>query len=50
MQMKTGIIGLPHAGKTSMFKIFTRSRLDERGHSSPRKARIGDAMHTRHCG
>src|ERR1039458_7251525 len=32
--MKTGIIGLPQVGKTSLFKILTKARLDERGHSS----------------
>jgi hypothetical protein len=39
--MKTGIIGLPQVGKTSLFKILTRARLEERGHS--RDAHLGVA-------
>jgi hypothetical protein len=39
--MKTGIIGLPQVGKTSLFKILTKARLDERGHS--RQEHIGVA-------
>ncbi len=39
--MKTGIIGLPQVGKTSLFKILTKARLDDRGHS--RDAHIGVA-------
>src|SRR5277367_6617147 len=39
--MKTGIIGLPQVGKTSLFKILTKARLDDRGHS--REAHIGVA-------
>ena len=39
--MKTGIIGLPQVGKTSLFKILTKARLEERGHS--REAHIGVA-------
>jgi hypothetical protein len=39
--MKTGIIGLPQVGKTSLFKILTKAKLDERGHS--REAHIGVA-------
>jgi GTP-binding protein YchF len=39
--MKTGIIGLPQVGKTSLFKILTRARLEERGHS--RQEHIGVA-------
>ena len=31
--MKTGIIGLPQVGKTSLFKILTKAKLEERGHS-----------------
>ena len=27
--MKTGIIGLPQVGKTSLFKILTKARLEE---------------------
>jgi GTP-binding protein YchF len=39
--MKTGIIGLPQVGKTSLFKILTKAKLEERGHS--REAHIGVA-------
>jgi len=41
--MKTGIIGLPQVGKTSLFKILTKAKLGERGHSNPREAHIGVA-------
>ncbi len=41
--MKTGIIGLPQVGKTSLFKILTRARLEEHGYSNPREAHIGVA-------
>ena len=41
--MKTGIIGLPQVGKTSLFKILTKAKLDERGYSNPREAHIGVA-------
>ncbi|MGA2084610.1 MAG: redox-regulated ATPase YchF [Terracidiphilus sp.] len=40
--MKTGIIGLPQVGKTSLFKILTKARL-ESGHANPREAHIGVA-------
>jgi GTP-binding protein YchF len=40
--MKTGIIGLPQVGKTSLFKILTKAKLD-RGYSNPREAHIGVA-------
>jgi hypothetical protein len=39
--MKTGIIGLPQVGKTSLFKILTKARLEERGFS--RQEHIGVA-------
>jgi len=39
--MKTGIIGLPQVGKTSLFKILTKARLEERAHS--RQEHIGVA-------
>jgi GTP-binding protein YchF len=39
--MKTGIIGLPQVGKTSLFKILTKARIEERGHS--RQEHIGVA-------
>jgi hypothetical protein len=41
--MKTGIIGLPQVGKTSLFKILTKAKLEERGYSNPREAHIGVA-------
>jgi ribosome-binding ATPase len=40
--MKTGIIGLPQVGKTSLFKILTRADLSHRS-SNPREAHIGIA-------
>ncbi|HWC20262.1 MAG TPA: redox-regulated ATPase YchF [Terriglobales bacterium] len=40
--MKTGIIGLPQVGKTSLFKILTKAHVEERGHN-PREAHIGVA-------
>jgi GTP-binding protein YchF len=39
--MKTGIIGLPQVGKTSLFKILTKAKLEDRGHS--REEHIGVA-------
>ncbi len=41
--MKTGIIGLPQVGKTSLFKILTKAKLDERAYSNPREAHLGIA-------
>jgi GTP-binding protein YchF len=41
--MKTGIIGLPQVGKTSLFKILTKAKLEEHGRSNPREAHIGVA-------
>jgi ribosome-binding ATPase len=41
--MKTGIIGLPQVGKTSLFKILTKAKLEDRGFSNPREAHIGVA-------
>src|SRR5919109_1374079 len=41
--MKTGIIGLPQVGKTSLFKILTKAHLDERAFSNPREAHVGVA-------
>ena len=41
--MKTGIIGLPQVGKTSLFKILTKAKLDEHGYSNPRDSHIGVA-------
>ncbi len=41
--MKTGIIGLPQVGKTSLFKILTKVDISSRGHSNPREAHLGIA-------
>lgn len=41
--MKTGIIGLPQVGKTSLFRILTKANLSEQGYSNPREAHIGVA-------
>ena len=41
--MKTGIIGLPQVGKTSLFKILTKVKLEEKGYSNPREEHIGVA-------
>src|ERR1039457_5252108 len=41
--MKTGIIGLPQVGKTSLFKILTKAKTDSFGHSNPREAHLGIA-------
>ncbi len=42
INMKTGIIGLPQVGKTSLFKILTRADISTRS-SNPREAHIGIA-------
>ena len=39
--MKTGIIGLPQVGKTSLFRILTKA--DVSAHSNPREAHVGIA-------
>ena len=39
--MQTGIIGLPQTGKTSLFRILTRVRVDSR--SAPNQAHVGIA-------
>jgi GTP-binding protein YchF len=41
--MKTGIIGLPQVGKTSLFKILTKVKLEEKACSNPREEHIGIA-------
>lgn len=41
--MKTGIIGLPQVGKTSLFKILTKADISSRTHINPREAHIGVA-------
>src|ERR1700676_5242623 len=39
--MQTGIIGLPQTGKTSLFRILTRARVEAR--STPNQAHVGIA-------
>ena len=41
--MKTGIIGLPQVGKTSLFRILTKGNLSEHAYANPREAHIGVA-------
>jgi hypothetical protein len=41
--MKTGIIGLPQVGKTSLFRILTKARLSEHALANPREAHVGVA-------
>ena len=41
--MKTGIIGLPQVGKTSLFRILTKANLSEHAFSNPREAHVGIA-------
>lgn len=41
--MKTGIIGLPQVGKTSLFRILTKAQLSEQGFANPREAHVGVA-------
>jgi len=41
--MKTGIIGLPQVGKTSLFQILTKAHLSDPAHANPREAHIGVA-------
>ena len=41
--MKTGIIGLPQVGKTSLFKILTRADVSSRSFANPREAHLGIA-------
>jgi GTP-binding protein YchF len=41
--MKTGIIGLPQVGKTSLFRILTKANLSEHAYSNPREAHVGVA-------
>ena len=41
--MKTGIIGLPQVGKTSVFKILTKADISTRAHLKPSEAHIGVA-------
>src|SRR6201997_2905241 len=41
--MKSGIIGLPQVGKTSLFQILTRAHLSEHAFANPREAHVGVA-------
>ena len=41
--MKTGIIGLPQVGKTSLFRMLTKANLSAPAYASPREAHIGVA-------
>ncbi len=41
--MKTGIIGLPQVGKTSLFRILTKAHLSEHAFANPREAHVGVA-------
>jgi ribosome-binding ATPase len=41
--MKTGIIGLPQVGKTSLFRILTRAHLSAQAYANPREAHVGVA-------
>jgi hypothetical protein len=41
--MKTGIIGLPQVGKTSLFRILTKAKFDDHGYSNPKEVHVGVA-------
>ncbi len=41
--MKTGIIGLPQVGKTSLFRILTKANLSAQAYANPREAHVGVA-------
>src|ERR1700751_5687262 len=41
--MKTGIIGLPQVGKTSLFRMLTKTQLSQHASANPREAHIGVA-------
>src|SRR5215813_7116202 len=41
--MKTGIIGLPQVGKTSLFRILTKAHASDQARSNPREAHVGVA-------
>src|SRR5436853_1398081 len=41
--MKTGIIGLPQVGKTSLFKILTKADISGSAFANPREAHMGVA-------
>jgi hypothetical protein len=41
--MKTGIIGLPQVGKSSLFRILTKAHFSEHAFANPREAHVGVA-------
>ncbi len=41
--MRTGIIGLPQVGKTSLFRILTKAQLSDQSYANPREAHVGVA-------
>jgi GTP-binding protein YchF len=41
--MKTGIIGLPQVGKSSLFRILTKANLSDHAYSNPKEAHLGVA-------
>src|SRR5579864_5998371 len=41
--MKTGIIGLPQVGKSSLFRMLTKAQVSERAYANPREAHVGVA-------
>ena len=41
--MKTGIIGLPQVGKSSLFVMLTKQQVAQRTHGNPREAHLGVA-------
>jgi len=41
--MKTGIIGLPQVGKSSLFRILTKAHLSDQAYANPREAHVGVA-------
>ena len=41
--MKSGIIGLPQVGKTSLFRMLTKANLSAQAMANPREAHIGVA-------
>ena len=41
--MKTGIIGLPQVGKSSLFRILTKAQLSRHALANPREAHVGVA-------
>ncbi|HEX8817713.1 MAG TPA: redox-regulated ATPase YchF [Terriglobales bacterium] len=41
--MKTGIIGLPQVGKSSLFRILTKADVSGQAYSNPREAHVGVA-------